>query len=44
MNDAINELLAKSEKLGEDGDVDGSQAVAAQAEHSKVCSQSILLK
>ena len=36
MNDAINELLARSEKLGEDGDVDGAQAVAAQAEHRKV--------
>ncbi|KAK9816303.1 hypothetical protein WJX74_004427 [Apatococcus lobatus] len=35
MNDSINELLARSEKLGEDGDVDGAQAVAAQAEHRK---------
>ena len=35
-NDAINEMLARSEKLGEEGDVDGAQAQAAQAEHAKV--------
>lgn len=33
----IAELVRQSEKLGEEGDVDGSVAAAAQAETLKVC-------
>ena len=32
----VAELLRQSEKLGEEGDVDGSQAAAAQVETLKV--------
>ena len=36
MADELQELLTRSEVLGEQGDVDGSQAAAAQAEAVKV--------
>ena len=36
MNDELQELLTKSEVLGEQGDVDGAQAAAAQAEQLRV--------
>ena len=36
MNDELTELLTKSEVLGEQGDVDGAQAAASQAEALRV--------
>lgn len=36
MSKRIADLVAESEKLGEEGDVDGSQAAAQQAETLKV--------
>ena len=39
MADELQELLTRSEVLGEQGDVDGSQAAAAQAEAVKVATQ-----
>jgi hypothetical protein len=36
MNDELQELLTKSEVLGEQGDVDGAQAAAAQVDGLRV--------
>ena len=36
MNQEIQEMLRRSEVLGEQGDIDGSQAAATQAEAIKV--------
>ena len=41
MADELQEALARSEVLGEQGDVDGSQAAATQAEAIKVRSLAI---
>ena len=43
MADELQELLTRSEVLGEQGDVDGSQVAAAQAEAIKVASSICIL-
>ncbi len=37
MGQEIQEMLKRSEVLGEQGDIDGSQAAATHAEAVKVC-------
>ena len=43
MNDELQELLTKSEVLGEQGDVDDAQAAAAQADGLRVRARSTLI-
>ncbi len=40
MADELQEMLTRSQVLGEQGDVDGAQAAAIQAEAIKVSAQS----